>query len=92
MTCMVCRGILQVALNLAELLDVMGNTLLLGSPQETVSRRVARARASGERWAAVACRGLSVLFWFMRRDHCTWALTPGVIAKEVWHWSPPDEG
>jgi hypothetical protein len=34
----------QVVANLAILLDHVGNTLLLGDPNETISRRTARAR------------------------------------------------
>lgn len=91
MPCTLCSASLQLFLNLAELLDVTGNTLLLGSPGETISRRTARARKAGEAWAKYACSALSVMFWFMHRDHCDWALSTGDIEKEIWHWSPPSE-
>lgn len=86
MTCTICAGVGQFGLNLAEIADRVLNTLLLGNPTETVSRRTARARRAGERWAKVACKCLSALFWFMHRDHCTWALEAGSDAKEIWHW------
>ncbi len=91
MVCVICPAVKQVILNVAELADVVLNTILLGDPRETVSRRTARAREAGERWAVVACKILTVIFRFMQQDHCTWSLEPGSEAKEVWHWSRQDD-
>jgi hypothetical protein len=89
MNCTLCKILLQLFLNLAELLDHIVNTLLLGSPAETISHRTARARAAGYKWATLACKTFSLLFFFMHRDHCDWALSKDQVVKEIWHWSPP---
>lgn len=90
MSCAVCRGLRQFLVNVLELADKALNTATLGNPNENMSRRIARAREAGERWAAAACRVLTVIFWpFRHGDHCTWSLQPGSEAAEIWHWSPP---
>ena len=69
----------QYILNWLNLLDHAGNCLLLGDADETISARVARARAAGRRWAWWGCR---LLTWGqivatagrMRRDHGDYAL------------------
>lgn len=81
MTCKPC----QFALNLGLALDHLANTLLLGDPNETLSRRVGRARDAGHKWASAVCRVLSQLFG---RDHCGFAESPGTTARELWAWSP----
>ena len=92
MTCRACMTARHIALNLAVALDRLSNSLLLGSPNETMSQRMARARASGHHWATIAC---AILTWVGRtvfgqtEDHCTWSLEPGTSAVEIWHWSPP---
>jgi hypothetical protein len=92
MTCAPCRVVGALALNLLLASDLLLNTLTGGYPRETVSRRVARARNAGERWAARFC---AVLTWIGRRfgstaDHCTYALDDdaGSIGSEVLHLSP----
>ena len=81
------------ALNWALMLDFILNVILLGAPGETVSHRVARLRAYGytradRRLGCTLCNILSAMFWFMHRDHCTWAMSNhGSIAREIWHWS-----
>jgi hypothetical protein len=70
--------------------DHVLNTLLLGDPNETLSRRIARARAAGQRWAVVTCRVLqAVLGGHGATDHCTWALTNSepLGSREVWNWN-----
>lgn len=87
MTCRLCAGLHQFALNIALLADHALNVATLGDPNETVSRRVARAREAGQGWAWVACRILSAVFG---RDHCGLALQPGTSGRELWHWSDND--
>ena len=81
------------AINALLILDMAGNMVLLGRPGETISHRCARLREfGGPRWAptgCLACAALTRLFWFMRRDHCTWALRVGqdMSGTELWRWS-----
>jgi len=56
--------------NVLYWLEKGGNTLTGGSPDETISRRAARAEARGAWWGRVMCRGLNVL----DRGHCRDAL------------------
>ena len=49
-------------------LDVTENTVLDGSPRQTISMRCAIAEHQGKRWGCVACALLSVL---VQRRHCT---------------------
>ena len=92
MSCALCRGVRQLVVNVLELADKALNTLTLGDPNENMSRRIARARAAGDRWAAIACRMLTWLFWIFTRspDHCALALQPGTLGREIWHWSNND--
>ena len=59
-------------MNLLVLLDELGNTLTLGSPDETISSRAAKARNAGKKWGCVLCK---VLDW-LQKDHCTNSLEP----------------
>ncbi len=83
----------RFVINAALALDMGANVLLLGRPGETISRRIARLRAYGGRWSPVGCvlcAALKKAFWFMRRDHCTWALDPTDQIDsgwELWRWS-----
>ena len=90
MTCRACSIIEQIALNTALILDKTLNTTLLGDPNETLSRRIARASLAGERWAARACKVLTWIFELIGsdHDHCAWSLQPGSVGREVWAWSP----
>ena len=74
----------QFCLNVAIALDKLGNALLLGDPNETISRRVGRVRDTGKKWAFVVCRVLSQMFG---RDHCSAAEEPGTLGRELWNWS-----
>lgn len=87
MNCSICLFFRQFAMNWLLWLDRTGNTILLGDPNETISRRTARAREAGEKWAFVACK---ILAFFLGRDHCAYAMTPGSWGKEIWHWSNND--
>ena len=62
----------QVLLNLLILLDELVNTVTLGSPEETVSSRAAKARNEGKRWGCVLCALLNRI----QKDHCDKAIEP----------------
>ena len=86
------RALLQLGLNILVGLDMGLNVFpLLGMPGETVSHRVARLRRDGVGWqrdtGCILCWLLTKMFWFMRRDHCQWALRGRPEAFEIWHWS-----
>ncbi len=91
MTCPACSLLRQVALNLALLLDKTSNAILLGDPNETLSRRTARARDAGSHAAAVFCTALTAVWRAFGADvdHCAWAEQTGSVGAEVWHWSTP---
>jgi hypothetical protein len=101
--CWICAVLAQCGMNVALLLDLALNVILLGSPLETLSQRAARARRAGSKPAAAFC---AVLTWVWKQvfrssepDHCAWALSPGSVGREIWHWTddwpapppPPDE-
>ena len=86
------RWLGDLALNTLLALDMGLNVALLGMPGETVSHRVARMRKYGGpvsgRVGCVLCRALTVMFWLMRRDHCSWALDgQDGLGVELWRWS-----
>lgn len=58
-------------LNWLILLDEAGNTLLGGSPNETISERAAKARNAGRCWGCVLCGLLNRI----NPGHCDNALT-----------------
>lgn len=58
-------------LNFAILLDEAANTILGGSPNETISERAAKARNAGRRWGCILCRLLNRI----NPGHCDNALT-----------------
>lgn len=58
-------------LNFAILLDEAANTILGGSPNETISERAAKARNAGRRWGCILCRLLNRI----NPGHCDRALT-----------------
>lgn len=47
-------------------IDQLGNALLKGHPDETISSRAAKAKIKGKKWGCVLCRFLDVL----DKDHC----------------------
>jgi hypothetical protein len=57
-------------LRVAIALDQLGNAILGGDPDETISSRAAKARARGAGWGCVLCKILDAV----HRDHCTKAL------------------
>lgn len=85
MACSICQAVAQFGMNVALIADHALNTFLLGDPNETLSRRIARARAAGQSWAKLVCKVLS--FFAFGGDHCTWAEQPGTSGNEIWHWS-----
>jgi hypothetical protein len=82
MSCPLCAGLRQYAHNGLLITDKLANTLLLGDPNETISRRFARGAVAGNRFCKLACRILG----FFSKDHCTWSLTPGSTGRELWSW------
>lgn len=74
----------KFGMNLALWADHGLNTILLGDPNETVSRRVGRAAEENQKWACVFCHWLSQTFG---KDHCQKAIEPGTSGREIWHWS-----
>jgi len=83
MTCRICIYCGQYLLNWVNVLDHIANTLLLGDADETVSARVARARAAGQRWAIYVCEFLTratklVTFGKVDRDHCNYAVDKAI--------------
>ena len=53
--------------NIAIGIDQLGNAILRGDPDETVSSRAAKARNRGELWGCYLC---AFLDW-LDPDHCT---------------------
>ena len=51
-------------------LDQLGNALLGGYADETLSYRSAKARNQGRRWGCVLCKLLD----FIHNDHCHYAV------------------
>ena len=73
----------QFLLNILNLLDHAGNTLLLGDSDETMSARAARARNAGVKWAKWFCAFLTwgqivVTFGKITRDHASYALDKSI--------------
>ena len=94
MKCKLCMYVGQYLLNFLNMLDHMGNFLLLGDPNETISARTARARNAGQKWAKIFCKILSVgatvvSFGGFKGDHCDYALDPAILpnSKEIWDWN-----
>lgn len=56
----------RYAWNVLIAVDQLGNALLAGDPDETISSRAAKAAAAGRRWGCVLCRLLDTL----DRGHC----------------------
>lgn len=63
---MILTGLKFYALNVLVAIDQLGNALLLGAPDETISSRAGKARERGELWGCYLCK---VLDWIDTR-HC----------------------
>jgi hypothetical protein len=94
MTCEFCTIVEQYALNWLNLIDHLGNTLLFGDANETISARTGRARNADSKVAKVFCWVLTkaaylVTFGKVNRDHCTYALDKSVLpnSREIWNWN-----
>ena len=89
--CSVCAVVSQYLLNLVDVLDNVGNTILGGDPNEKISPRCARARAAGSKAAAVFCSALTWVFSLGRGtpDHCQRALDPETpaLGRQIWNWN-----
>jgi hypothetical protein len=53
-------------INLLLAFDQLGNTILGGDPDETISSRAAKAAAQQHKWGCYLCKFLD----FLDRDHC----------------------
>src|SRR5262245_55652676 len=60
---------LRYLFNLAIALDQVGNALLGGYANETLSARAARAMHAGRRWGCIFCK----LADLIHRDHCRYS-------------------
>ncbi len=65
--------------NLALLLDEIGNTLTGGDPGETISSRAGKGQAEGKRWACTLCRFLDLF----QKDHCLKSINPDDGSRAV---------
>jgi len=73
----------QYFMNWMILLDLAGNTLFGGDPQETISSRLGKAVYKHDnKWAYYACRLLS---WF-DKQHCLGAIDKHAGDKAIWRW------
>lgn len=54
--------------NLLIAIDEVGNAITGGSPHETISSRLYRARTRGNKGACVFCKILNLVF--LSKDHC----------------------
>jgi hypothetical protein len=50
-------------------IDQLGNALLGGSEDETISSRVGRNAIAGKKWALITEKVINALFWF-QPNHC----------------------
>lgn len=53
-------------LNILIAIDQLGNALINGNPDETISSRAGKAMVAGKKWGCVLCKFLD---WF-QKDHC----------------------
>jgi hypothetical protein len=78
------------AYNLLIGIDQFGNTIMLGSYEETISSRLGRAQLSGKptwyaRWAQISVDYVCALYGDY--NHCVNAIKPGEdYSSEIWSW------
>lgn len=72
--------------NILVSVDQLGNALLAGDPDETLSSRTAKANLAGKRWGLWGC---SFLNWF-DPGHCGKAVESNEGAHAVWPSSPSE--
>lgn len=58
--------------NLLISLDQLANTVMGGSPDETISSRAGKAMREGRRWGCILCQ---LLNW-IEPDHCAKSIEP----------------
>lgn len=58
--------------NILISLDQLGNALLAGSPDETISSRAGKAMREGKAWGCVLCRFLNLF----ENEHCAKSIEP----------------
>ena len=64
-------------------IDQLGNVLIGGNPDETISSRIGRAALAGKAWAVPIEKLINALFWFAERDHCRNAIEAAFIKNRV---------
>lgn len=84
------KVIKQLGHNLFALLSMILNTLLLGSPKETLSERTARAYNNNtESWFMVQRGIIDVFVWMItlgkEKNHTLRSLEEESV-KEIWPW------
>lgn len=84
----------QVGFNMLLAVDQLGNAVLLGDPDETISSRVGRAMLSKkQKWfVGTLHKFIDGLFHFLfgERNHCINAVEANMqFKKEVWSWINP---
>lgn len=80
----------QYLYNLAVALDQLGNTLLAGDPDETISKRAGRARAArpGNVIIIATCWFIDGLFILIGETrHIERVMSGETKAKELWDWT-----
>lgn len=84
------RLFLQYIFNIAVSLDQLVNTILGGDPDETLSRRISRARGSRPNNWGLAFSAHIINFLFLligQTDHIKKSGEKKTGAKEVWNWN-----
>jgi len=72
--------IAQYVMNVLIAIDQLGNALIGGDPDETLSSRFGKAKRRGEWWARPICRFLSL---FDKR-HCMKSIHPDEGEQQLW--------
>jgi hypothetical protein len=71
-------------MNILRWIDIGVNVwFLMGSFDETISERAARARNGGKRWGCVLCRVLDRVLSPKKRDHCDTSLMIRIGDKTI---------
>jgi hypothetical protein len=62
----------MLLLNILISIDQFANTILGGSPDETISSRVGRNAIQGKKWALIAEKVINWIFWDLVKEenHC----------------------
>ena len=80
---------MQYLINLFFAIDQFVSTVLGGHPDDTVSQRLGRAKASGGgALVLVAAKTLDMVIYvlFGEANHCDRSLVGKSSAREIWNW------